>query len=141
MVALATVAGALGGALATAGFGKLTAGDTAQASVHDTALETSVARLDAEIVALKASLEHNSKTATGQINKASDRLDKVEKAQADLPRKSPSSVKPSTSFAPRRRRPRCGGRGRAARCRKGRHGLGVATTGSRCACARRAGQA
>jgi hypothetical protein len=83
MVALATVAGALGGALATAGFGKLTAGDTAQASVHDTALETSVARLDAEIVALKASLEHNSKTATGQINKASDRLDKVERAQAE----------------------------------------------------------
>jgi hypothetical protein len=42
-----------------------------------------VARLDAEIVELKASLEHNSKTRTGQINKASDRLDKVEKAQAE----------------------------------------------------------
>jgi hypothetical protein len=83
VVALATVAGALGGALATAGIGKLTAGDSAQASVKDTALETSVARLDAEIVELKASLEHNSKTTTGQINKASDRLDKVEKAQAE----------------------------------------------------------
>ena len=54
-----------------------------QASAKDSALETSVARLDAEIVALKASLEHNSKTTTGQINKASDRLDKVEKAQAE----------------------------------------------------------
>jgi hypothetical protein len=42
-----------------------------------------VARLDAEIVALKAGLEHNSKTTTGQLNKASDRLDKVEKAQAE----------------------------------------------------------
>ena len=42
-----------------------------------------MARIDAEIVALKASLEHNSKTTTGQINKASDRLDKVEKAQAE----------------------------------------------------------
>jgi hypothetical protein len=83
IVALATVAGALGGALATAGFGKLTAGDSAQASVKDTTLETSVARLDAEIVELKASLEHNSKATTGQINKASDRLDKVEKAQAE----------------------------------------------------------
>lgn len=83
IVALATVAGALGGALATAGFGKLSAGETAQASVKDTAMETSVARLDAEIVALKASLEHNSKATTGQINKASDRLDKVEKAQAE----------------------------------------------------------
>jgi hypothetical protein len=83
VVALATVAGALGGALATAGIGKLIAGDAVQASVQDTALETSVARLDAEIVALKASLEHNSKATTGQINRASDRLDKVEKAQAE----------------------------------------------------------
>jgi hypothetical protein len=83
VVALATVAGALGGALATAGVGKLIAGDSVQASVKDSALETSVARLDAEIVALKAGLEHNSKTTTGQFNKASDRLDKVEKAQAE----------------------------------------------------------
>src|SRR4051812_12439602 len=81
--ALATVAGGAGGALATAGVGKLIGGDSTQASVKDTALETSVARLDAEIVELKASLEHNSKTATGQINKANDRLDKVEKAQAE----------------------------------------------------------
>ena len=87
VVALATVAGALGGALATAGVGKLMAGDPAQASTQasakDSALEASVARIDAEIVALKSSLEHNSKTTTGQINKASDRLDKVEKAQAE----------------------------------------------------------
>ena len=87
VVALATVAGALGGALATAGVGKLMAGDSAQASAQtsekDSALEASVARLDAEIVALKSSLEHNSKTTTGQLNKASDRLDKVEKAQAE----------------------------------------------------------
>lgn len=83
VVALATVAGALGGALATAGFGKLTAGDSAQASVKDTGLETSLARLDAEIAELKSSLEHHSKTTSGQINKASDRLDRVEKAQAE----------------------------------------------------------
>jgi hypothetical protein len=83
VVALATVAGALGGALATAGVGKLMAGDSAQASVKDSALEASVTRLDAEIVALKAGLEHSSKTTTGQLNKASDRLDKVEKAQAE----------------------------------------------------------
>jgi hypothetical protein len=87
VVALATVAGALGGALATAGIGKLVAGDSAQASAQvsakDSALEASVARIDAEIVALKAGLEHNSKATTGQFNKASDRLDKVEKAQAE----------------------------------------------------------
>ena len=87
VVALATVAGALGGALATAGIGKLVAGDSAQASAQvsakDSALEASVARIDAEIVALKAGLEHTSKATTGQFNKASDRLDKVEKAQAE----------------------------------------------------------
>jgi hypothetical protein len=87
VVALATVAGALGGALATAGIGKLMAGDSAQASAQvsakDSALEASVARIDAEIIALKAGMEHNSKATTGQLNKASDRLDKVEKAQAE----------------------------------------------------------
>jgi hypothetical protein len=87
VVALATVAGALGGALATAGIGKLMAGEpaqvSAQASAKDSALEASVARIDAEIVALKAGLEHNSRTTTGQLNKASDRLEKVEKAQAE----------------------------------------------------------
>ncbi len=57
--------------------------DSTQASAKDSALEASVARIDAEIVALKAGLEHNSKTTTGQLNKASDRLDKVEKAQAE----------------------------------------------------------
>jgi hypothetical protein len=87
VVALATVAGALGGALVTAGIGHLMAGDTAQASaqvsVKDNALEASVARIDAEIVALKASLEHTAKTGVTQFNKASDRLEKVEKAQAE----------------------------------------------------------
>ena len=46
-------------------------------------LETSIARIDADILALKASVEHTAKTATGQLNKAGDRLDKVEKAQVE----------------------------------------------------------
>ena len=85
VVALATVAGALGGALATAGIGKLMAGETASASISakDNALEASVARIDADITALKASLEHTAKAGVTQFNKASDRLDKVEKAQAE----------------------------------------------------------
>ena len=81
VVALATVAGALGGALATGGFGHMTAGDSAQA--RNIMLEATVARLDADIVALKAGAEHTTKVATGQFNKTSDRLDKVEKAQAE----------------------------------------------------------
>jgi len=81
VVALATVAGALGGALATAGFGHLMSGDSAAANTS--ALEASIARIDADIVALKAGVERTSKVATGQFNKTSDRLDKVEKAQAE----------------------------------------------------------
>ena len=81
VVALATVAGALGGALATAGLGHFAGGEPAVAK--DSALEASVARIDADIVALKASVEHTSKMGMSQFNKTSDRLDKVEKAQAE----------------------------------------------------------
>jgi hypothetical protein len=81
VVALATVAGALGGALATAGLGHFGGGEPAV--VKDSALEASVARIDADIVALKASVEHTSKMGMSQFNKTSDRLDKVEKAQAE----------------------------------------------------------
>jgi len=83
VVALATVAGALGGALATTGFGHLMSGDSASTAANTSALEASIARIDADIVALKAGAEHTSKVATGQFNKTSDRLDKVEKAQVE----------------------------------------------------------
>jgi len=56
----------------------------APVQVADTsALDASVARIDADIVALKASVEHNSKNGVSQINRTNDRLDKLEKAQAE----------------------------------------------------------
>jgi hypothetical protein len=81
VVALATVAGALGGALATAGLTHFVGGGAAGAADH--ALEASVARIDADVLALKASVEHTSKLALSQYNRASERLDKVEKAQVE----------------------------------------------------------
>jgi hypothetical protein len=81
MLALAVVAGALGGALATAGVSHFIGGDVASADSH--ALEASIARIDADILALKAGVEHTSKLAASQLSKTSDRLDKVEKAQAE----------------------------------------------------------
>jgi hypothetical protein len=81
IVALATLAGALGGALATAGLTYL-AGDGATASANS-ALDATVARIDADILALKASVERTSKLGMSQFSKTSDRLDKVEKAQAE----------------------------------------------------------
>jgi hypothetical protein len=84
IVVLATAAGAIGGALATAALGYYAKPATAAAAApKDTALEASIARIDADVVALKAGLEHTSKTGTSQFNKTNDRLDKIEKAQAE----------------------------------------------------------
>ena len=81
VVALAILAGALGGALATAGLSHFAGGEVASAGSG--ALEASVARIDADILALKASVDHTSKLGMVQFNKTSERLDKVEKAQAE----------------------------------------------------------
>ena len=81
MVALAVVAGAIGGALATAGLSHFAGGNVAGADSQ--ALEASIARIDADILALKAGVEHTSRLAVSQFSKTSDRLDKVEKAQAE----------------------------------------------------------
>jgi hypothetical protein len=81
VIALAAVAGAIGGALATAGFGHV-AGDGATVA-SSRALEDSISRIDTEVAALRTSLEQASKYSAAQIGKTSDRLDKVEKAQAE----------------------------------------------------------
>ena len=82
VVALAALAGALGGAAATVGLQHFAGNDVASAAANP-AVDVAVARIDADIVALKASVEHTSKMGVSQFNKTSDRLDKVEKAQAE----------------------------------------------------------
>jgi hypothetical protein len=86
VLALAAVAGALGGAFATAGLSHFAGQGTADAtgSAADPALEASVARIDADILALKAGLEETSKTGASQFNQTGDRLDKIEQALAEL---------------------------------------------------------
>jgi hypothetical protein len=81
MLVLALLAGVAGGAVATAGLAHLT--ETAAATSSNPALETSIARIDAEIVALKAGLEQTSKASVSQFNRANDRLEHIEKAQAE----------------------------------------------------------
>jgi hypothetical protein len=81
VIALAAVAGALGGALATAGFGRPANDETRTASAR--ALQDSILRLETDVAALRASYEHSSKLSVTQFNKTSERLDKVEKAQAE----------------------------------------------------------
>ena len=82
MVALAAVAGALGGAFATAAFTH-GSNDVATSGGSQTSLEASLSRIDADIQALKTGLDHTSKLGLSQFNKTSDRLDKVERAQAE----------------------------------------------------------
>ena len=81
VIALATAAGAVGGALATAGMGRV-AGTEIKAPMNH-ALEDSISRIDTEMAALRTSLEQASKHNASQLGKSSDRLDRVEKAQAE----------------------------------------------------------
>jgi hypothetical protein len=79
MVVLAVLAGALGGALTTANLPHF----AGEAVTGGAALEAAVARIDADILALKASVEHTSQLGLAQYNKTTDHLDKVEKAQTE----------------------------------------------------------
>jgi hypothetical protein len=81
VVALATVAGAVGGAFATATF--MHGGSDVAVNGSQPVLEASLSRIDSDIQALKAGLDHTSKLGMSQFNKTSERLDKVERAQAD----------------------------------------------------------
>jgi len=82
MLLVAVMAGAAGGALATTALSHLT--ETANAAAPALAtLETSVGRVDADIVALKAGMERTSNAGLAQSGKAGDRLERIEKAQAE----------------------------------------------------------
>ncbi|MFO1110053.1 MAG: hypothetical protein U1E61_12770 [Bradyrhizobium sp.] len=81
VIGFAAVAGAVGGALATS---DIRSGKSAEAAAGGNAgLEAAIARIDADILALKASVEQNARLGTTQFNKTSDRLDKVEKSQTE----------------------------------------------------------
>jgi hypothetical protein len=81
VAALATVAGALGGAFATATF--MRGGSEVAADSSPAPTQTSMSRIDADIQALKTGLDHTSKLGMNQFNKTIDRLDKLERAQAE----------------------------------------------------------
>ena len=81
VVALAALTGALGGALATAALSHVAGGEVARN--ENGALQASVARIETDILALASNVEHTSKAGIAQFNKTSERLDKLEKAQAE----------------------------------------------------------
>ena len=127
VVALATVAGALGGALATAVSDIYRRPVTFWRPSNNLMLEASVARIDADIVALKAGVEHTSKVGNvSQFNKTSDRLDKVEKAQAEPAAKLARLSEAVEKLRAQRRQRRAGCRCRAGSANQGCHRLDCA---------------
>jgi hypothetical protein len=81
VIALAAVSGAIGGALATAAIGRHLeqssgGSETRTAGVPSQAVEESIARIDAELAALK-------ELGAAQSAKVNDRIEKVEKTQAE----------------------------------------------------------
>ena len=83
VLALATTAGAVGGALVTAALMHGTSDVAAAASTQPLTLTASLSRIDSDIQALKAGLDHTSKLGSNQFNRTSERLDKLERAQAE----------------------------------------------------------
>ena len=82
MLLLAVIAGAAGGASAIIGLSPR-AKTTAAAAPDMAALQASVGRIDTDIMALKARLERTTNESLTQFNKTSDRLERIEKAQAE----------------------------------------------------------
>lgn len=82
---LAAIAGAIGGALATSGFGHGVAGEQSSAMASRTqALDATIKRLESEVATLKTGIDRSAKGDAGQFAKVNDRLDKAEKAHAEL---------------------------------------------------------
>jgi hypothetical protein len=92
MLAIAVLAGAAGGALATIALVHGSGGRaTAAAADGNADLSESVGKMENDIATLKASLEQINQSSLVELNKTSERLDKVEKAQGELAK----AVKPS----------------------------------------------
>lgn len=82
--ALAAVAGVIGGSLITAAFGHRSGDKTNSATQQQVqALNETIGKLNAELTALKASAERSAKSDASQLAKITDRVEKVEKAQAE----------------------------------------------------------
>src|SRR5690606_25383148 len=74
----------VGGSLASTALGSRS-GDTANSAAEQQvqALNETIGKLNAEVAALKASAERSAKADASQLAKITDRVEKVEKAQAE----------------------------------------------------------
>jgi hypothetical protein len=85
MLAIAIAAGAAGGALATIALVHGSGAQATAAAANGSAeLSASVGKIENDVATLKASLEQTNQTSLVELNKTSERLDKLEKAQGEL---------------------------------------------------------
>ena len=83
-IAIAAAAGAMAGSLATAGLNALWAGAPAATQTADAKpLHDTIARINAELAALKSTIDNSGKTANSQLTKLGDRFDRLERAQSE----------------------------------------------------------
>ncbi|WP_315796984.1 hypothetical protein [Bradyrhizobium sp. SZCCHNRI3043] len=94
---LSMIVGGVAGGLVTAKFVTRSGGgdvaDAAAGEAADATLGATVARIDNDVAALKASLDQTNQTSLVELNKSAERLDRLEKILGDLSTK--SSAKPS----------------------------------------------
>jgi len=82
-IAIAAALGATAGLLATSGSGSAPAIQPVAQTADARALRDQIARLHADIAALKASIDTSAKSASAQYIKLGDRLDRFERTQAE----------------------------------------------------------
>ncbi|WP_315759478.1 MULTISPECIES: hypothetical protein [unclassified Bradyrhizobium] len=94
---LSMIVGGVAGGLVTAKFVTRSGGgdvaDAAAGEAADSTLGATVARIDNDVAALRASLDQTNQTSLVELNKSAERLDRLEKILGDLSTK--SSAKPS----------------------------------------------
>jgi hypothetical protein len=82
LVAVAAIAGAVGGALATSVMMR-SSGDAAASISADPDLQASVTRIDGDVQTLKGNVDQIAKAGQGLLADTGDRLDRLEREQAD----------------------------------------------------------
>jgi hypothetical protein len=83
-IAIAAAIGAMAGSATTAGLGGLWAQPPAPAKTADMRpLRDTITRLNTELAALKSSIDNSGRVSNAQFSKLGDRLDRVERGQAE----------------------------------------------------------
>ena len=82
-ITIAVVVGALAGSLATAGLGSLWTSEPATQSADAKPLHDAIARINADLAALKNAIDSSGKTANAQLTRLGDRFDRLERGQSE----------------------------------------------------------